>query len=46
MTPIDGTALRDVLTTFLILKDGEVIFDGTGPQLAAVQDHYIKQYIS
>lgn len=46
MTPIDGTALRDVLTTFLILKDGKVIFDGTGPQLAAVQDPYIKQYIS
>lgn len=46
MTPIDGSALRDVLTTFLILKDGKVIFDGTGPQLAAVQDAYIRQYIS
>src|SRR5215510_5263708 len=46
MTPIDGAALRDVLTTFLILKDGKVIFDGTGPELAAVQDPYIRQYIS
>lgn len=46
MVPIDGTALREVLTTFLVLKDGKVIFDGTGPELAADQDHYIHQYIS
>jgi len=46
MTPIDGTALREVLTTFLILKDGKVIFDGAGPELVAKQDPYIQQYIS
>ena len=46
MVPLDGAAMRDVLTTFLILKDGKVIFDGTGPELAAIQDQYIHQYIS
>ncbi|HEY6348723.1 MAG TPA: ATP-binding cassette domain-containing protein [Candidatus Angelobacter sp.] len=46
MKPIDGSALREVLTTFLILKEGKVIFDGAGPELAAVQDPYIRQYIS
>ena len=46
MTPIDGTALREVLTTFLILKDGKVIFDGAGSELVAKQDPYIQQYIS
>src|SRR5215471_4331386 len=29
MQPIDGIGLRDVLTTFLVLKDGKVMFDGT-----------------
>jgi phospholipid/cholesterol/gamma-HCH transport system ATP-binding protein len=46
MKPIDGAALRDVLTTFLILKDGKVIFDGTGTELVSVKDPYIRQYIS
>lgn len=46
MKPLEGPALRDVLTTFLILKDGKVIFDGTGPELVASQDSYIRQYIS
>lgn len=46
MVPLDGAAMRDVLTTFLILKDGKVIFDGAGTELAAVQDPYIHQYIS
>ena len=46
MVPLDGAAMRDVLTTFLILRDGKVIFDGTGPELAAIQDQYIHQYIS
>jgi phospholipid/cholesterol/gamma-HCH transport system ATP-binding protein len=33
-------------TTFVILKDGKVIFDGTAPELAASQDEYIREYIS
>src|SRR5215467_6056090 len=46
MIPIDGSALREVLTTFLILKDGKVMFDGTGSELVEVQDPYIREYIS
>lgn len=46
MVPLDGAAMRDILTTFLILKDGKVIFDGTGTELARVEDPYIHQYIS
>jgi phospholipid/cholesterol/gamma-HCH transport system ATP-binding protein len=42
----DGGGMRDVLTTFLILKDGKAVFDGTGSELAAVQDPYIHKYIS
>jgi ABC-type transporter Mla maintaining outer membrane lipid asymmetry ATPase subunit MlaF len=33
-------------TSFLILRDGKVIFDGTGYELAASTDEYIKEYIS
>src|ERR1700689_5396785 len=32
--------------TFLILRDGKVIFDGDLQQLAHTQDEYIKEYIS
>jgi phospholipid/cholesterol/gamma-HCH transport system ATP-binding protein len=46
MAPINGLGLREVLTTFLILKEGKVIFDGTGGELAQVQDPYIHEYIS
>lgn len=46
MVPLNGAAMREVQTTFLILKDGKVIFDGTGPELAKVEDPYIHQYIS
>ena len=33
-------------TSFLLLRDGKVIFDGTGRELAASTDEYIKEYIS
>lgn len=46
MEPNDGAGVRDLLTTFLILKDGKVIFDGTGEELARIQDPYIHEYIS
>lgn len=32
--------------TFLILKDGKVIFDGTAPELARSPDEYIREYIA
>ena len=36
----------DVPMSFLILRDGKVIFDGDLHQLARTQDEYIKEYIS
>jgi ABC-type transporter Mla maintaining outer membrane lipid asymmetry ATPase subunit MlaF len=32
--------------SFLILKDGKVIFDGDAHALAASRDDYIREYIS
>ena len=36
----------EVPMSFLILRDGKVIFDGDGQQLAASRDDYIREYIS
>jgi phospholipid/cholesterol/gamma-HCH transport system ATP-binding protein len=36
----------DVPMSFLILRDGKIIFDGDLNQLALTQDEYIKEYIS
>jgi phospholipid/cholesterol/gamma-HCH transport system ATP-binding protein len=36
----------DVPMSFLVLRDGKVIFDGDIHQLAQTQDEYIKEYIS
>jgi phospholipid/cholesterol/gamma-HCH transport system ATP-binding protein len=33
-------------TTFIILRDGKVIFDGTTLELARSRDEYIREYIS
>src|SRR5258706_5733520 len=33
-------------TSFLILRDGKVIFDGSAPELGASRDEYIREYIS
>jgi phospholipid/cholesterol/gamma-HCH transport system ATP-binding protein len=46
MMPLDGKALRNVHTTFLILKDSKVIFDGTAVELGHVENAYIREYIS
>ena len=36
----------DVPLSFLILRDGKVIFDGDGHELATSRDEYIREYIS
>ncbi len=36
----------EVAMSFLILRDGKVIFDGDGHQLATSHDDYIREYIS
>ncbi|HTC95025.1 MAG TPA: ATP-binding cassette domain-containing protein [Terriglobales bacterium] len=46
MLPVAEGSKRDVHTTFLILRDGKVIFDGTAPELVHSHDEYIREYIS
>lgn len=45
MQPVNGRP-RDVHTSFLVLRDGKVIFDGSAGELAHAQDDYIREYIS
>ena len=46
MRPISAGSGRNVHTTFLLLRDGKVIFDGTAPELARSEDEYIREYIA
>lgn len=46
MQPIDGTPQQDIHTSFMILREGKVIFSGTAHELGQVEDPYIKEYIS
>lgn len=46
MKPVNGRPMRDVHTSFMVLRDGKVIFDGTAHDLAQIQDPYIREYIS
>jgi phospholipid/cholesterol/gamma-HCH transport system ATP-binding protein len=46
MRPVDGRPMTDVHTSFMVLHDGKVIFDGTAQQLGQVRDPYIREYIS
>lgn len=46
MQPVNGRPIRDVHTSFMILRDGHIIFDGTAHELAQVKDPYIREYIS
>ena len=46
MKPTPPGASAEVNTTFLIMKDARVIFDGTALELANSRDEYIKEYIA
>jgi phospholipid/cholesterol/gamma-HCH transport system ATP-binding protein len=46
MKPIPPGSLIDARTTFLLLKDAKVIFDGTVEELAGSRDEYIREYFS
>jgi phospholipid/cholesterol/gamma-HCH transport system ATP-binding protein len=46
MQPVDGKPMREVHTSFMILRDGKVIFDGTAQELGQVRDSYIREHIS
>ena len=46
MVPLPGGKHCEVPLTFLMLRDGKVIFDGDLRQLAHSEDEYIREYIS
>ena len=46
MLPVSDGAVRDVNTTFLILRDGKMIFEGTAAELLRNKDPYIREYLS
>jgi phospholipid/cholesterol/gamma-HCH transport system ATP-binding protein len=46
MRPLALASRTDVHTTFLVLREGKVLFDGTSKELAASRDEYIREYIS
>ena len=46
MRPLTESPEREVNTSFLVLRDDKVIFDGTAVELAESQDEYIREYIS
>src|SRR5438445_4059939 len=46
MRPVKQGDGRNTNTSFLIMRDGKVIFDGSGPELGQTTDEYIQEYIS
>jgi len=46
MLPLPSGAQGEVPMTFLILREGKVIFDGDLDELARSRDEYIREYIS
>ncbi|HWX56243.1 MAG TPA: ATP-binding cassette domain-containing protein [Verrucomicrobiae bacterium] len=46
MKTTSGARSRDWHTTFLVLKEGKVAFDGTANDLGQVEDPYIREYIA
>jgi phospholipid/cholesterol/gamma-HCH transport system ATP-binding protein len=46
MRPFQPGQRSDAHTTFLILRDGKVIFDGSARELVRSKDEYIREYIS
>ena len=46
MVPVEDGSTRNVHTTFLILRDHKIIFEGTAPELLRCRDSYIREYLS
>src|SRR5450755_4005631 len=46
MVPLEDGSARNVHTTFLILRDRKIIFEGTAPELLRCHDPYIREYLS
>jgi len=46
MSSLPPGSKRELPVTFLVIRDGKVIFDGDAQQLASSKDDYIREYIS
>jgi len=46
MVPLEDGSRRNVHTTFSILRDHKIIFEGTAPELLRCHDPYIREYLS
>jgi phospholipid/cholesterol/gamma-HCH transport system ATP-binding protein len=46
MVPIKDGSMRDVRTTFVILRDTKIIFEGTAAELLRCTDPYVREYLS
>ncbi len=46
MLPAADGQVRDLNTSFLILRDGKIIFEGTATELLRCTDPYIREYLS
>jgi phospholipid/cholesterol/gamma-HCH transport system ATP-binding protein len=46
MVPLEDGSSRNMHTTFLILRDHKIIFEGTAPDLLRCHDPYIREYLS
>lgn len=46
MVPLPEGSVRDVHTTFLILRNHKIIFEGTASELLRCHDPYIREYLS
>src|SRR5229473_6212117 len=46
MKSSDGMPSQDIRTSFMILREGKDVFEGSEHELGQVQDPYIKEYIS
>lgn len=46
MKSSDGMPSQDIRTSFMILREGKAVFEGSAHDLGQVQDPYIKEYIS
>jgi len=46
MVPLEAGSERNVHTTFAILRDHAIIFEGTAPELLRCHDPYIREYLS
>ena len=46
MLPVPPGKSLDVHTTFVLLRDGHIIFEGTATELLRAKDPYIREYLS